>query len=166
MGTLEGFWGFVMLIVILITINIILWTSEFQKEKRKNEGEKSEDEKKAEELLYQENLDRICKMFVFTAGFFVMIKMCKPLFDPVNPFLKIWAVSFSTLVGLWILVIKALKEKEKSLKDSFFEMRHYIIGGAVGIFIVLINFFGYNAFLDVKTAGTKILDCMDWRIKK
>ena len=131
MGTLEGFWGFVMLIVILITINIILWTSEFQ----------SEDEKKAEELLYQENLDRICKMFVFTAGFFVMIKMCKPLFDPVNPFLKIWAVSFSTLVGLWILVIKALKEKEKSLKDSFFEMRHYIIGGAVGIFIVLINFF-------------------------
>ena len=51
MGTLEGLLGFVMLIVILITINIILWTSEFQKEKRKNEGEKSEDEKKAEELL-------------------------------------------------------------------------------------------------------------------
>lgn len=46
LGTLEGFLGFVMLIVILITINIILWTSEFQKEKRKNEGEKSEDEKK------------------------------------------------------------------------------------------------------------------------
>ena len=80
-------------------------------------------------------------MFVFTAGFFVVIKMCKPLFDPVNPFLKIWAVSFSAIVGLWILAIKALKEKEKSLKDLFFEMRHYIIGGAIGVFIVLINFF-------------------------